>query len=104
MPVRTPLRARTTGVLEREGYRVEKVVFESMPHLYVTANLYLPSTREACFPWFCTCADTIRLRPALNMDISTTAFGWRSMVSAALLVDTIEFAEIAGIHHGPLQP
>ena len=42
MPAKTPLHARTTGELQRDGYRVENVVFESMPGLYVTANLFLP--------------------------------------------------------------
>ena len=42
LPERTALNPRCTGQLERESYRVEKVVFESRPQLYVTANLYLP--------------------------------------------------------------
>ena len=41
-PERTPLNARVTGILERSGYRIEKLTFESRPRLYVTANLYLP--------------------------------------------------------------
>lgn len=41
---RTPLNPRTTGVIERPGYRIEKVAFESRPHLYVTANLYVPAS------------------------------------------------------------
>src|SRR5262245_2448381 len=40
---RTPLNPRVTGVVERPGYRIEKLVFESRPRLYVTANLYLPA-------------------------------------------------------------
>jgi cephalosporin-C deacetylase-like acetyl esterase len=40
---KNPLNARVTGVVERPGYRIEKVVFESRPRLYVTANLYLPA-------------------------------------------------------------
>ena len=40
---RTPLNPRVTGIVERPGYRIEKVVFESRPRLYVTANLYLPA-------------------------------------------------------------
>jgi cephalosporin-C deacetylase-like acetyl esterase len=40
---RTPLNARVTGVLERSGYRIEKLTFESRPRLYVTANLYVPA-------------------------------------------------------------
>ena len=39
---RTPLNARVTGILERQGYRIEKLTFESRPRLYVTANLYVP--------------------------------------------------------------
>jgi dienelactone hydrolase len=42
MPPRTPLNARVTGVLERKGYRIEKVVFESRPDFPVTAHLYVP--------------------------------------------------------------
>ena len=41
-PERTPLNAKVTGVLRRNGYRVEKVLFESRPGAFVTANLYLP--------------------------------------------------------------
>jgi hypothetical protein len=39
---RTPLEARVVGTLPRDGYRIEKVVFESLPGLHVTALLYLP--------------------------------------------------------------
>ncbi len=39
---RTPLNARKTGTLDRADYRVDKVVYESLPRFYVTANLYLP--------------------------------------------------------------
>ncbi len=41
--VKTPLNARTTGVLEKPGYRIEKVIFESRPGFLVTGNLYIPS-------------------------------------------------------------
>lgn len=41
-PERTPLNARTTGRIERKDYVVEKIIFESRPHVLVTANLYLP--------------------------------------------------------------
>lgn len=40
---RTPLNPRMTGAVERPGYRVEKLTFESRPRLYVTANLYVPA-------------------------------------------------------------
>jgi cephalosporin-C deacetylase-like acetyl esterase len=49
LPERTPLNPRTVATLERDGYRIEKIVFESQPKFYVTANLYLPANGHA--PW-----------------------------------------------------
>lgn len=42
MPEKTDLNARVTGVVERDQYRIEKVIFDSRPNFPVTANLYLP--------------------------------------------------------------
>ena len=42
-PERTPLRARTVGQKTYDGYRVEKIIYESLPGFYVTALLYLPA-------------------------------------------------------------
>ncbi len=50
LPKRTPLRPQLVGVVKRAGYRIEKVIFESMPRFYVTANLYVPTDGEAPFP------------------------------------------------------
>ena len=49
-PEPTPLNPRVTGVVERQGYRIEKVVFESRPDFPVTANLYLPEAVESPVP------------------------------------------------------
>ncbi|MBK9168095.1 MAG: acetylxylan esterase [Bryobacterales bacterium] len=40
---RTPLNLQRTGSLDRGDYRVEMVLFESLPGFYVTGNLYIPS-------------------------------------------------------------
>jgi cephalosporin-C deacetylase-like acetyl esterase len=44
-PEKTPLNARVVGTLRCDGFRVEKVIYESRPHHHVTANLYLPEDR-----------------------------------------------------------
>lgn len=49
-PERAPLNARTVGVIEREGYKIEKVIFESQPKFYVTASLYLPTRGVRPYP------------------------------------------------------
>jgi cephalosporin-C deacetylase-like acetyl esterase len=47
---REPLWARTTGEVVRDGYRIEKVIFESRPSFPVTANLYLPTDHRGPLP------------------------------------------------------
>jgi dienelactone hydrolase len=49
-PKRTPLNARVTGVVERDEYRIENVIFESRPGFPVTANLYIPKGRKFPLP------------------------------------------------------
>lgn len=39
---RGPLNARVTGRLQGEGYTIEKVIFESLPGFFVTADVYRP--------------------------------------------------------------
>ena len=49
-PDRTPLNARVVGVVERSAYKIEKIIFESQPHFYVPANLYLPKGGRPPYP------------------------------------------------------
>jgi cephalosporin-C deacetylase-like acetyl esterase len=41
---KTPLNPVITGTIERKAYRIEKVIFESLPQVFVTAHLYVPAT------------------------------------------------------------
>jgi cephalosporin-C deacetylase-like acetyl esterase len=47
---KTALNSRTVGTIERDAYRVEKVIFESQPEVYVSANLYVPKEGQPPFP------------------------------------------------------
>ena len=49
-PQKTPLKPRTTGVIERDVYRIERIIFESRPDFLVTANLYVPKGRTFPLP------------------------------------------------------
>jgi hypothetical protein len=40
----TPLNAKVTGLVSGDGFSVEKVIFESRPNTFVTANLYVPES------------------------------------------------------------
>jgi len=45
-----PLNARTVGVLRRQGYRIERVLFESRPGVWVTSSLYVPEPAGRRYP------------------------------------------------------
>jgi cephalosporin-C deacetylase-like acetyl esterase len=52
MPARTPLNARVAETIQCDGFRLENIIFESQPGVYVTAHLALPIKRRgnAAFP------------------------------------------------------
>lgn len=50
LPEKTPLNAKVTKTLERDGYRIENIVFESRPSYLVTGNLYLPTNSKGKVP------------------------------------------------------
>lgn len=49
-PEKNPLRPLVVKTLQRDGYRVENVMFESRPNFFVTGNLYIPTTGSGPFP------------------------------------------------------
>jgi cephalosporin-C deacetylase-like acetyl esterase len=47
---RSPLNAHVVGEVARDGYVIRKVIFESLPEFFVTANLYVPTVGKPPFP------------------------------------------------------
>jgi hypothetical protein len=47
---KTPLQARVTGTIAREGYRIDKLLFESLPGIHVAALVYVPDGPAARRP------------------------------------------------------
>jgi dienelactone hydrolase len=47
---KTPLNPRVVGTIDRDNYRIEKVVYESQPNLFVPANLYIPKQGSGPYP------------------------------------------------------
>jgi dienelactone hydrolase len=50
MPTKTPLNPVIHGTLQRDGYTVSKVFFESAPGFFVTGNLYRPTKPHGKVP------------------------------------------------------
>jgi cephalosporin-C deacetylase-like acetyl esterase len=41
-PAKTPLNAKITRTVDKEGYQVEHIIFESQPGFYVTSSMFIP--------------------------------------------------------------
>jgi dienelactone hydrolase len=46
LPEKNKLNARVLKVIEKDGYRIENVVYESRPGYFVTASIYIPSLKK----------------------------------------------------------
>src|SRR5262249_42208705 len=47
---RGPVAVKEFGKLSADGFRVEKIVYESLPGFWVTADLYVPGSGDGPFP------------------------------------------------------
>lgn len=104
-PPRGDLQVQITGTHEREGVIVENVVFQSVPGLYVTANLYRPAGVTGRLPavlYVCGHAtvkeDGIAYGSKVNYRRHPVWFARHGYVS--LILDTLQLGEIEGLHHG----
>jgi cephalosporin-C deacetylase-like acetyl esterase len=55
-PEKTPLNPRVTGVVQKPGYRIEKVIYESQPGFHVTAALFVPEGLKGKAPAILYCS------------------------------------------------
>jgi cephalosporin-C deacetylase-like acetyl esterase len=100
LPERTPLKAEIKGTLERAEYRVEKVVYQSLPGLYVTGNFYLPKKHAPPLPAILYVCGHSPHPLGAKWSYQDRAAWFAEHGFACLILDTLEFGEVAGIHHG----
>jgi len=53
---KTPLNAKVTSVIQKDGFRVENVIYESLPGYYVTASLFIPDQATSPAPAILFCS------------------------------------------------
>jgi len=105
LPEKTDLKAVITGTVDHNEFTVEKVHYQSMPGLYVTANLYIPKGLEKPAPAILyVCGHS----QAKKNDIS---YGNKAPYQhhgawfarngyVCFIIDSLQLGEIEGIHHG----
>lgn len=55
-PEKTPLNARISNVVQKEGFRIENLIYESLPGYYVTASLFIPDKIQQPAPAILFCS------------------------------------------------
>lgn len=103
MPARTPLNATVTGTLQRDGYVVDLLHFQSRPGLYVTANLYRPAEvkpGERLPAVLYVCGHGDRGRDGVKVGYQSSPIWFAKHGYICLIIDTVQLSEIRGIHHG----
>ncbi|MDQ1296306.1 MAG: hypothetical protein QG611_284, partial [Bacteroidota bacterium] len=55
-PEKTPLNAKTTRAFNKNGYKVENIIYESLPGFYVTASLFIPDRIKKPAPAILFCS------------------------------------------------
>ncbi len=104
-PEKTDLHATITGRLEHAEFFVEKLHFQSLPGLYVTADLYVPKNLTGRAPAILyACGHAVVKEGGASMGNKTGYqhhgewFARHGYV--CLAIDTIQLGELEGVHHG----
>lgn len=105
LPAKTDLKAQITGTFESEKFLVEKLVYQSRPGLYVTANLYLPKPRPKNAPvilYLCGHGNIVKDGVSYGSKVyyqrHPAWFATHGYV--CMVIDTLQLGEIPGDHHG----
>ncbi|MCF6351824.1 MAG: acetylxylan esterase [Cyclobacteriaceae bacterium] len=97
---RPPLNVKKTGTIQKEGYRIEKIYYESLPDLYVPANLYIPDGIKKPVPailYVCGHAGDQKVYyQGLARKFAQLGF-------VCLIIETIQWGEVQGEHWGVYQ-
>ena len=100
-PPKAALNVRITGTIDRGDYFIEKIAFESLPKIYVTANLYVPKSPGPKPAILYVCGH------AMSPHGAKTSYQRHGHTLAkhgyvAMLIDPIQIAETFALHHGIL--
>jgi cephalosporin-C deacetylase-like acetyl esterase len=94
---RPPLNVKKVGAIQMDGYRIEKLVYESLPGLYVPANLYIPDNITRPVPailYQCGHARTQKVH------YQPHPHRYAQLGFVCLIVETVQYGEVFGEHWG----
>jgi dienelactone hydrolase len=105
LPERTDLKVKVTGIVERTDFVIEKILYQSRPGLYVTANLYRPKEVKAPLPAILyVCGHSKVEKDGIIYGCKAHYQHHPAWYAAngyvCLIVDTLQLGELPGLHHG----
>ncbi|RUL86206.1 alpha/beta hydrolase family protein [Tautonia sociabilis] len=105
IPERTDLKVEIRGTVERPDFVVERLLYQSSPGLYVTANLYRPKQVDGKLPavlYVCGHASVVQdgVIYGCKAHYQHHAAWYAANGYVCLVVDTLQLGEIPGLHHG----
>jgi dienelactone hydrolase len=104
LPPRSDLKATITGKIESDKFTVEKLHFQSMPGLYVTANLYVPKNAKSLPTVLYVCGHGNIVKDGVSYGSKVFYQHHPAWLTengyVCLILDTLELGEIPGEHHG----
>jgi cephalosporin-C deacetylase-like acetyl esterase len=99
-PKRTALRVQKAGVLDKGDYVIEKIAFQSIPKIHVTANLYLPKRRSGPLPAIIYVCGHAFSPHGNKSKYQRHGISFAKNGYVAFILDSIQIAEVFGLHHG----
>lgn len=94
---RSPLNVKKTGTIQMDGYRIEKLYYESSPGLYVPANLYIPDNITEPRPAILYQCGHARSQ---KVHYQPHPHRYAQLGFVCLIVETIQYGEVFGEHWG----
>jgi hypothetical protein len=94
---RAPLNVKVVGRMQKSGYRIEKLWYESLPQLYVPANLYIPDGIQSPMPAILYVCGHSRTQ---KVSYQAHARRFAELGFVCLIIETIQWGEVKGDHWG----
>lgn len=104
-PPRGDLHVEIRGTTERPDFVVERILFQSLPGLYVTGNIYRPRKIDGRLPAILYVCGHSKVEKDGVILGNKTHYQHHAAWYAAngyicLILDTLELGEVPGVHHG----
>ncbi|MFK5974289.1 MAG: alpha/beta hydrolase family protein [Flavobacteriaceae bacterium] len=95
--IRPPLNVKKVETIQKSGYRIEKIYYESLPDLYVPANLYIPDGIKDPVPAILYLCGHARNQKVYYQGLARK---FAQLGFVCLIIETIQWGEVYGDHWG----